>query len=68
MPGSGRRGGNIFLSESLVGEHVGLRELHEDRWLVSFLNLDLGVLDLQARCISPLPPSQPDDLAQASMG
>jgi transposase InsO family protein len=68
MPGSGRKGGNIFLSESLVGEHVGLRELHEDRWLVSFLNLDLGVLDLQARCISPLPPSQPDDLAQASMG
>lgn len=68
MPGSGRKMGNVFLSESLAGQRVGLRELDDERWLVSFLDWDLGVLDLKARRISPLPPTQSMNQAQASKG
>jgi transposase InsO family protein len=68
LPGSGQKTGNIFLSESLAGEHVGLRELDDEQWLVSFLHLDLAVLDLRARKIRPLPPSKPEQKPQASMG
>ena len=68
MPGSGKKTGHIFLSTSLAGEHVGLRELDDDRWLVSFLDLHLGVLDLKQRRICPISPTQNDDLAQASLG
>ena len=46
VPGSGRAAGDAFLSGALAGEHVGLRELDDNLWLVSFLGLDLGVLDL----------------------
>jgi transposase InsO family protein len=55
LPGSGRNKGAVFLSESLAGQDVGLRELDDDLWLVSFLQLDLGVLDLNARTIRPTP-------------
>jgi putative transposase len=37
----------VFLSASLAGHTVGLRELDDGRWLVSFLDLDLGVFDRQ---------------------
>jgi transposase InsO family protein len=67
LPGSGRSRGHVFLSESLAGQDVGLRELDDDLWLVSFLHLDLGVLDLKARSIRPTPPSVIDQ-AQASVG
>lgn len=67
LPGSGKKTGHFFLSTSLAGEQVGLRELDDDLWLVSFLHLDLGVLDLRARKLCPLPPKT-DHQTQASMG
>lgn len=34
-----------YLSAALSGERVGIRELEEGRWLVSFATLDLGWID-----------------------
>lgn len=48
VPGTGRAAGHAFLSGALAGEQVGLRELDDNLWLVSYLSLDLGVLDLHA--------------------
>jgi transposase InsO family protein len=45
IPGQGRRCPNVFLSGALARQRVGLRELGDDRWLVSFLDIDLGILD-----------------------
>jgi putative transposase len=56
VPGTGKSVGSIFLSSALDCEYVGLRELEEDLWLVSFLDLDLGLLDLKARQINPIKP------------
>ncbi len=38
-------GRRVFVSESLADHRVGLRELDDDRWLLSFDDLDLGTLD-----------------------
>jgi transposase InsO family protein len=56
VPGSGRGAGAVFLSSALAGERIGLRELDDHTWLVSFLHLDLGLLDLKARQIEPIKP------------
>ncbi len=43
-----REGGGadrFFLSTVLAGEHVGLREVEDGRWLVTFMQLDLGHYD-----------------------
>jgi hypothetical protein len=37
------------LSQALVGQQVGLREIDDGRWLVTFMNLDLGYLDQRNR-------------------
>lgn len=37
----------FFLGRTLIGEYVGLREIDPSRWLVSFYDLDLGVIDEQ---------------------
>jgi hypothetical protein len=39
------RRSQFFLAHALAGERVGLRELDNQRWLVSFLSLDLGHFD-----------------------
>ena len=39
----------VYLSEVLAGELVGLREVEHNRWLVTFIDDDLGTLDLDAR-------------------
>lgn len=36
----------VYLSQALARETVGLREVDNDRWLISFANLDLAVWDL----------------------
>jgi transposase InsO family protein len=41
----GRRRGHLFLSTALAGERVGVRELEDGRWLLSFASLDLGWTD-----------------------
>jgi putative transposase len=70
LPGSGRTAGDIFLSSALAGEHVGLRELEERVWLVSFLHMDLGLLNLATRKVEPLKPepSATTEQPQASVG
>jgi hypothetical protein len=35
----------VFLSAALASQPVGLREERDGRWLVTFMNLDLGHLD-----------------------
>jgi hypothetical protein len=39
------RGRLIFISEALIGEQVGLTEVDDDRWLVRFADLDIGLID-----------------------
>ena len=39
------RGSAVFISTALAGERVGIRELEDGRWLVTFASLDLGWLD-----------------------
>ena len=36
------RGRQVFLAHALAGQPVGLREDLDGRWLVTFVNLDLG--------------------------
>lgn len=45
---------NIFLSSALAGLHVGLRELDDRRWLVSYAGIDLGVCDLSTKSLLTL--------------
>lgn len=46
-------GCTVYLSKSLAGEKVGLREVDSRRWLVTFLDKDLGVIDEQSRRLEP---------------
>lgn len=48
-----RRG--IYLAQALEGQLVGIREEEDGRWLVSFLDLDLGYVERDHR-FTPLPP------------
>lgn len=52
IPGSGRSN-NVFLATALANELVGVRELGDDLWQVSFLQQDLGVLDTASRRFKP---------------
>jgi hypothetical protein len=42
------------LSTSLAGQAVGIKEVHDDIWLVSFMDYDLGYFDLETRVLEPL--------------
>ncbi len=37
------RGGSFFVSGALAGERIGIRELENDTWLLTFAGIDLGV-------------------------
>jgi transposase InsO family protein len=50
------RGTPIFLSEVLHGEHVGLEEVADGCWTLSFASVILGRLDDRTRTITALPP------------
>jgi len=39
------RNKSFFLGTALTGEKVGFRELKNNKWLVSFMNIDLGYLN-----------------------
>jgi hypothetical protein len=39
----------VFLSTALASQPVGLREENDGRWLVTFMNLDLGHLFIALR-------------------
>jgi putative transposase len=57
VPGVASRRSNIFLASAFRGQRVGLRELDDDVWLVSFLKFDLGEAHLKAREFKPYSPS-----------
>ena len=44
----------INLSTVLAGQKVGLKEVDDGIWLVSFINYDLGYIDLEQRTLQPL--------------
>ena len=55
------RGKHVYLSTALIGQRVGLRELGPGQWLVTFMHLDLGIIDEAQRSFMPLPhPPQAD--------
>jgi putative transposase len=46
----------INFSTVFAGQAVGIREVHDDIWLVSFMDYDLGYFDLETRVLEPLDP------------
>lgn len=44
----------INISVVMAGQRVGLREVEESIWLVSFMHYDLGYIDLEERTLQPL--------------
>jgi transposase InsO family protein len=44
----------INLSRSLAGQAVGIKEVDEGIWLVSFMKYDLGYVDLEEKTLQPL--------------
>jgi hypothetical protein len=44
----------INLSKSLAGQAVGVKEVETGIWLVSFMDYDLGYIDLEERTLQPL--------------
>jgi len=44
----------INLSTSLAGQAVGVKEVDNGIWLVSFMEYDLGYIDLEERTLQPL--------------
>jgi len=48
------RNRSVYLTSALSGERVGLRQLDQRQWLVTFMNLDLGIFDAEACRFVPL--------------
>ena len=44
----------INFSQAFAGQAVGIKEVHDDIWLVSFMDYDLGHFDLETRVLEPL--------------
>jgi len=44
----------INLSTVFAGQAVGLKEVEEGTWLVSFMDYDLGYIDLEEKTLQPL--------------
>jgi hypothetical protein len=42
------------LSHVLAGQRVGIKEVDEGIWLVSFMHYDLGYIDLEQKTLQPL--------------
>jgi len=51
----GRR--QVHLTKALAGHLVGIREEGDDRWLVSFMNIDLGYVETRCNRFTPITPS-----------
>jgi hypothetical protein len=44
----------VNISTVLAGQRVGIKEVDEGIWLVSFMHDDLGYIDLEQRTLQPL--------------
>jgi hypothetical protein len=42
------------ISGVLVGQRIGIKEVDEGVWLVSFMSYDLGFIDLEQKTSQPL--------------
>ncbi|MGD9966242.1 MAG: hypothetical protein AB7T59_06960 [Hyphomonadaceae bacterium] len=47
-------GKKIHISTALAGQRVGIKEVDDGIWLVSFMHYDLGYLDLEQKTLHPL--------------
>jgi len=55
-----RWGGDlIFLSETLVGESVGIAESETGDWIVSFSDVHLGLIERRSKRLRPFGPARP---------
>jgi hypothetical protein len=43
----------IDISIALAGQKLGIKEVDEGIWLVSFMHCDLGFIDLEQRTLQP---------------
>jgi hypothetical protein len=43
----------ISISTVLAGQRLGIKEIDEGIWLVSFMHYDLGYIDLEQRTLQP---------------
>ena len=44
----------INISTVLAGQRVGIKEVDEGIWIVSFMHYDLGYIDLEQKTLQPL--------------
>ena len=44
----------INVSQVLAGQRVGIKEVDEGIWIVSFIQCDLGYIDLEQKTLQPL--------------
>lgn len=44
----------IDFSQIFAGQAVGTKKIHDDVWLVSFMEYDLGYFDLETLVLEPL--------------
>ena len=44
----------INVSHVLAGQRVGIKEVDEGIWIVSFMQYDLGYIDLEQKTLQPL--------------
>jgi len=53
MRGQGQRNRGVFITKALGNEIVGIRELDSQQWLVSFMDLNLGIIQGSSRKLLP---------------
>lgn len=61
----GGRSGSYFISSALGGEPLGLREIEDRVWLVSYADLDLGHIDERRHCFEPAESHEPTEESAA---
>ena len=44
----------LQVSTALAGQTLGIKEVDEGIWLVSFMDYDLGYIDLEQRTLQPI--------------
>jgi hypothetical protein len=54
MPDRPRRGNGRLRCPSVAGQAVGIKEVDDGIWLVSFMDYDLGYIDLEEKTLQPL--------------
>jgi hypothetical protein len=45
---------NLLIRFTTAGQALGIKEVEEGIWLVSFMDYDLGYIDLEEKTLQPL--------------